>query len=188
MTGNDSFDSTPLPTTISDGKAYAVIGTGSSAMIGFLLWLLYIHSATGIAPSWTHSLPTWNAVCNGLSSIFIFSAIVAIRRRRPRLHAGLISIALAFSVLFLLSYIAYHTYHGDTRFAGQGWLRPTYFVMLISHILLSMVMVPMILTTLFFALTGRWSRHRTVARCTFPLWMYVSLTGVALYFFLRTSV
>ena len=188
MTGKDLSYPTLLPTTLSDGKAYATIGATSSAIIGILLWLLYLHSATGSAPDWTHSLPTWNAIFNGSSAIFVLSAIVAIRSHRPRLHAGLISIALAFSVLFLLSYIAYHTYHGDTRYIGQGWLRSIYFLILISHILLSIVMIPMILTTLFFALTGRWSRHREIARCTFPIWMYVSLTGVALYFFLRTSV
>jgi len=86
---------------------------------------------------------------------------------------------------FLVSYVVYHHFHGDTPFTGQGIIRPIYFFVLISHIVLSMVAVPLVLTTLFFAGTARFDRHKKIARITFPVWLYVSVTGVAVYFFLK---
>jgi len=87
--------------------------------------------------------------------------------------------------LFLTSYITYHFFHGDTRFTGQGSIRAVYFSILITHIGLSMVALPLILTTLWFALRDQFRFHRRVARWTFPIWLYVSVTGVMVYFFLR---
>jgi putative membrane protein len=86
---------------------------------------------------------------------------------------------------FLVSYIIYHHFHGDTRFGGEGLVRPIYFFVLISHIALSMVALPLVLTTLFFAGTEQFQRHKKLARFTFPIWLYVSVTGVAVYFFLK---
>ncbi len=86
---------------------------------------------------------------------------------------------------FLVSYIVYHHFHGDTRFGGHGLVRPIYFFVLISHIVMSMVALPLVLTTLFFAATEQFERHKKLARYTFPVWLYVSVTGVAVYFFLK---
>ena len=93
--------------------------------------------------------------------------------------------AFAASSLFLIGYIIHHTVHGDTKFLTTGWLRPTYFFILITHVVLSIVVLPMVLTTLFFAATKRWSAHRALARWTWPLWLYVSVTGVLVFVFLR---
>jgi putative membrane protein len=93
--------------------------------------------------------------------------------------------AVVCSALFLVSYVIYHSYQGDTKFLGTGWIRPTYFFILISHIILSVVVVPMILSTLFFSATRRFQAHRKIARWTYPIWLYVSITGVTVYLFLR---
>jgi putative membrane protein len=176
-----------LPDSLRDRTAYAVIGGTTALVLGFLFWLIYLNAPTGEVPIWTRRLPGLNAVFNGLSAGLVVAGVVAIRARRPRLHMGLIAGGLAFSALFLVSYILHHAYVGDTRFAGEGGIRVLYFFILISHILLSMIVVPMILTTLFFALTGRWRRHRKIARVTFPVWLYVSITGIAVFLFLRGS-
>ena len=97
----------------------------------------------------------------------------------------LIFAALGSSTLFFISYVVYHTFHGDTKFAGVGAIRPVYFLILISHILLSAVVVPMILTSLYLALSGKFLIHRRVARFTFPVWLYVSATGVAIFVMLK---
>jgi putative membrane protein len=94
--------------------------------------------------------------------------------------------ATVFSALFLLSYVTYHYFHGDTRFPGHGWVRPVYLSILASHILLSMIALPLILGTLWYALRTQFRFHRGVARWTFPIWLYVSLTGVVVYLVLRT--
>ena len=91
------------------------------------------------------------------------------------------------SALFLVGYLAYHYVHGDTKYLGQGWLRPVYFFILISHILTSALALPLCLTTLFFALRRRFDRHRRIARIALPIWLYVSVTGVLVFFFLRAS-
>ena len=93
--------------------------------------------------------------------------------------------AVVFSVLFLTSYIVYHHFHGDTPFPGQGFIRPVYFVILISHIGLSIIALPMVLTTLYYAGTRQFQTHRKIARYTLPIWLYVSVTGVAVFLFLK---
>jgi putative membrane protein len=93
--------------------------------------------------------------------------------------------ATVFSALFLVSYITYHYFHGDTRFPGQGWIRPVYFFILITHIGLSTLALPLILGTLWYALRNQFRFHRGVARWTLPVWLYVSVTGVIVYFLLN---
>ncbi len=93
--------------------------------------------------------------------------------------------ATVFSALFLVSYITYHFFHGDTHFPAHGWIRAVYFFILISHIGLSMVALPLILGTLWYALRNQFRFHRRIARWTFPIWLYVSVTGVIVYFFLK---
>jgi putative membrane protein len=92
--------------------------------------------------------------------------------------------AVLVASVFLASYVVYHHYHGDTRFEGRGLVRPVYFFVLVTHILGSMAALPMVLTTMFFAVTRRFDRHRRLARFTFPLWLYVSITGVLVFFLL----
>ena len=129
-------------------------------------------------------LPRLNALLNAASAILLSIAYVLIRRRRVKLHRLCMLSAFGLSALFLTSYVVYHAYAGSTRFAGPDWIRPIYYATLISHITLAALIVPLALTTLYRALRGAFARHRRIARWTLPLWLYVSVSGVAIYLML----
>ena len=123
-----------------------------------------------------------NACLNGLSGIFLLSGYTAIRWRKRGVHKVFMIAAVSASALFLISYVIYHVRAGKVvMFAGQGWIRPVYFTILISHTTLAIVMVPLIIITLRRALLERFDKHKLIARWTFPLWLYVSITGVIVY-------
>ena len=157
----------------------------SVALASFLLWLIYFKEVPARAPTWVSALPALNALFNGLCATCLVAGFLNIRRGKRRAHIRFMLSAVAFSTLFLVSYITYHHFHGDTPFPGQGVVRPIYFFVLISHISLSMLALPLVLGTLFYALRSQFSSHRRLARWTLPVWLYVSVTGVAVYFFLR---
>ena len=129
-------------------------------------------------------LPHWNAFLNGTSAVLLMAGFVFIRRKNVRMHRRLMLAGLAASVLFLISYLVYHAQVGSVRFQGQGWIRPLYFAVLLSHTLLAAAVVPFALITVWQALAGRFERHRRIARWTLPIWVYVSVTGVAVYLML----
>lgn len=156
----------------------------SAAAIGLLFWLIYGVETSGDASKWSF-LPATNAFFNALSASAVVVGLIHIRNGRKRAHGISMSIALTASALFLIGYIIHHTVHGDTKFLTQGWLRPTYFFILITHVVLSIAVLPMVLTTVFFAATRRWTAHRRLAKWTYPVWLYVSVTGVVVFFFLR---
>src|SRR5215471_4174081 len=133
---------------------------------------------------WTNVLPTVNAILNATSGILIVTGYVMIRRKKVRQHRACMIAAVCTSLLFLTSYIVYHSQHGATRFAGVGAARPVYFTILISHTLLAIVIVPLVIITLRRALASRFAKHIEIARWTFPLWVYVSITGVVVYLML----
>ena len=126
-------------------------------------------------------LPAVNAVLNGTSAVLIATAFGYIRRGRVETHRKLMLAAVATSALFLISYLTYHFNVGSVRFEGQGWSRPLYFSILITHTILAATVVPLVLITLNHGLRQRFMRHRRIARWTFPVWMYVSVTGVVIY-------
>jgi putative membrane protein len=130
-------------------------------------------------------LPAINAVFNGLSATSLLLGYGAIRRRNVRAHRFLMVSAFVLSSLFLTGYLSYHFVHGDTKFAGVGPIRAVYFALLISHILLSMSVVPLALTSFYFALTGAFERHKRLTRVFLPIWVYVSITGVVIFLMLR---
>jgi putative membrane protein len=167
----------------SRGAIYA-IGALSVLVAAFLIWLIYFKGRQA-APAWVASLPAANAAFNSMSALCLLAGYIRIRRKQQAAHKRFMLSAAGFSALFLVSYITYHYFHGDTRFPGQGWVRPVYFAILISHIGLSMVALPLIFATLYFSLSGQFRIHRKVARWTFPIWMYISVTGVAVFFVLR---
>lgn len=169
----------------SERRAFAVIGALSVLVLSFLFWLLYFREGAAEVPPWVSRLPVLNAGLNFTSAVLLVAGFVAIRVRKRELHMKLMLSAVGVSGLFLVSYVVYHHFQGDTRFLGEGLVRPIYFFILASHILLSMVALPLVLTTLFFAATRRFSRHRRLARFTFPVWLYVSVTGVAVFFLLK---
>lgn len=157
----------------------------SGLAISFLLWLVYIHHAPAdFAGRWTF-LPTLNALLNGLCAVTLCVGFYFIRRRNIVAHRTSMILAFAFSSAFLVSYVTNHALHGDTIFAGHGVVRTLYLSILASHIILSIVALPMVLTTFFFSLTGRFAIHRRIARITLPIWLYVSITGVVVFLFLR---
>jgi putative membrane protein len=169
----------------TERRAFAAIGALSAIVLGYLFWLLYGREGAGEPPSWTSSLPALNAALNFSNAILLLSGYFAIRRGKRDLHRKLMLFALFAASLFLASYVTYHHYHGDTRFTGQGPVRTAYFFVLVTHILGSMAALPLVLATVFFSLTQRFERHRRLARFTFPLWLYVSVTGVLVFFLLN---
>jgi putative membrane protein len=130
--------------------------------------------------SYTH-LPAINAILNGSSAVLLVTGYVFIRKGRIGHHLACMLSAFLLSALFLVSYLTYHAHVGHVRFQGQGWVRPVYFTILISHTLLAAVIVPMVLRTLFLAVHARFIEHRRLARWTLPIWLYVSITGVVIY-------
>ena len=129
-------------------------------------------------------LPHLNALLNSASAVLLLTGFAFIRRQRVRAHRNCQVSAVVTSTLFLASYLTYHYYHGATRFAGQGIARPIYFIILISHTILAIVIVPLVLVTLYRAARGDFTRHRKIARWTLPIWLYVSVTGVIVYLML----
>ncbi len=128
--------------------------------------------------------PVINATLNGASTILLLTGHWLISRRRIAQHRLVMLTAFATSTLFLISYLYYHFHVGSVRFQGTGWTRPVYFSILISHVLLAIAIVPLVIVTLTRALRERFDKHRAIARWTFPLWLYVSVTGVLVYFML----
>lgn len=126
-------------------------------------------------------LPPIYATINGITAVLLVAAVLAIRRGNQRLHELLIKICIACSIAFLGMYVAYHMTSESTPFGGEGWVRTVYFVILLTHILLSIVIIPFVLITFVRGLTGRYKEHKKIARITFPLWLYVAVTGVIVY-------
>lgn len=130
-------------------------------------------------------LPHLNAVLNSLSALFLVAGYLFIRRGMIPQHRAVMTGALISSTLFLISYLTYHfVFHGLTRFAEQGRVRILYLVILFTHTVLAVVILPFVLVTVMRALRGDFARHRRVARWTFPMWLYVSVTGVIVYLML----
>ena len=128
--------------------------------------------------------PVINASLNGVSAVLLLIGRWFIGKGRVASHRATMIAAVITSALFLISYLYYHAHVGSVRFQGTGWSRPVYFTILISHVTLAAAIVPLVIITLTRALRERFDRHRAIARWTFPLWLYVSVTGVLVYFML----
>ena len=157
----------------------------SGLAVSFLLWLLYIHHASADFTGRWMFLPVLNALLNGLCAIALCVGLYFIKRRNREAHRTSMLVALTLSSIFLVSYIVNHALHGDTIFPGHSPVRTLYLSILASHVSLSIVALPMVITTFFFSLTGRFAMHRRIARWTFPIWLYVSITGVVVFVFLK---
>ena len=127
------------------------------------------------------TLPAVNAALNATSGIFLLTGYVLIKKRQINAHRNAMLAAFASSTLFLTSYLVYHYHAGSRPFPGTGAIRLVYFAILISHVLLAMAILPLAISTLTKGLRGQYARHKRVAKWTFPLWMYVSVTGVVVY-------
>lgn len=128
-----------------------------------------------------HIFAKINAVINSIVSVLLLAGLIAVKFRKYRLHKRLMISAILLSVLFLLSYICHHLLAGDTKFGGEGAIRYVYFIILITHIILAAIILPFILFTSYRALIAEWPQHRRLARITWPIWFYVSVTGVVVY-------
>jgi putative membrane protein len=131
-----------------------------------------------------HQLPTLNAALNGTSALLLVFGYRFIRRREITAHRTCMIAACAVSALFLISYLAYHYQVGTVRFPGSGWLRGLYLTVLLSHTLLAALVPPLAIMTLWRAVAERFDKHRRLARWTLPIWLYVSITGVIVYWML----
>jgi uncharacterized membrane protein YozB (DUF420 family) len=129
-------------------------------------------------------LPTVNASLNAATAVALLTGYACIRRRRIAAHRACMLTALGLSALFLTSYLYYHAHIGSKSFTGEGWIRPVYFTILISHTALAVTVVPLALTTAYRGLKRRHPMHERLARWTLPIWLYVSVTGVVVYLFL----
>lgn len=126
-------------------------------------------------------LPPIYATTNGITAIVLVWAVIAIKNGKRKLHERLMTFAIALSVAFLVMYVAYHMTADSTKFGGEGAIRYVYFIILITHILLSIAIIPLVLITYVRALSQRFDRHKKIAKITFPLWLYVAVTGVVVY-------
>ena len=127
-------------------------------------------------------LPPIYATTNAITAILLVLAVVMIKKGNQRMHERLMKTAITFSVLFLVLYVLYHMTSDSTTYGGEGAIRYVYFFLLISHILLSIVVIPFVLVTYVRAISGKFKMHKKIARITFPLWLYVAVTGVIVYF------
>jgi putative membrane protein len=166
------------------GWVVAAIITVSAAASLFLGWLVYYHAPLDLAGTELAFLPALNAFLNALAAIALVVGFGFIRAGRIAPHRASMFTAFVFSSLFLAAYITNYALHGEMHFHGVGAIRSVYFPLLISHIILAVVVLPMILITFFLSLSGRFPAHRRLARWTFPVWLYVSVTGVIVYLML----
>lgn len=170
-TATTSKPSAAIPVT-------AIIGISVVATL-FLFWLIYVHPASDAAAQHYTFLPNLNALLNGLAAIALLAGFYFVRTHRIKAHRNSMMTAFVFSSLFLISYVANHALHGDTLYpVHNATYYHAYLPILISHIILATLALPIVLITFYLSLSGRIRTHRKVARFTFPLWLYVSVTGV----------
>jgi putative membrane protein len=163
------------------GVVAAIIGVSAVASL-FLFWLVYFHAPADVTGTHLLFLPALNALLNALAAVALFTGFLFIRAQNVSAHRASMFAAFVFSSVFLVAYITNYALHGEMVFPKDaGAVRWVYFPLLISHIILAVVALPMILITFFLSLSGRFPAHRRLARWTFPIWLYVSVTGVIVY-------
>ena len=159
----------------------ALVSTVAVAVIGYILR----REAGPTGQVDLSFVPAVNAVCNALAATCLVAGWVAVKRKAVLFHRACMLTAFALSAVFLVGYLAYHYVHGDTVYTGVGLGRTVYLVVLASHVVLSMTVVPGALSSFYFAFTKQLDRHRQLNRVFLPIWLYVSVTGVVIYFMLR---
>ena len=150
-----------------------------SIIIPLVVALLFRIRLDGVQPF--TFLPPIYAAINGYTAIILLAALWAIKNRKITLHEQLMKTAIGLSLSFLVMYVAYHLTSDPTPFGGEGWVRSFYYVILISHILLSVAIIPLVLISYVRAISQQFTSHRKIARITFPIWLYITITGVIIY-------
>jgi putative membrane protein len=153
-----------------------IISIAVPAVVAALFFLPGMHIGTDVS-----MLPALNAVINGTVSVLLITGVWFIKNGKQQQHRACMIAAFGLSALFLVSYVIYHSATESTPYGGEGWIRTVYFIILLTHIVLAAAILPLILITLSRALSKRFDKHRKIARITFPLWLYVSVTGVIVY-------
>lgn len=172
------------PAGSGEERAARVAIAAVSAAVVLLVAVLLLGRPAGGTAGGAPPLATVNAILNGTSAALLATGYALVRSGRPRAHRAAMLAAFTASALFLASYLAHHATSGSRAFGGQGWIRWVYFPVLISHVVLAAVILPLALGTLYRAWRGQFERHRRLARWTLPLWLYVSVTGVVVYWLL----
>jgi putative membrane protein len=173
---------TSKPNTLRTPPAIiATIILVSALASALICYLVYFHAPSDVSGTQLRSLPLLNAILNALSTVALLIGYGFIMKRRLVPHRNAMFAAFFFSSIFLVSYLTNFTLHGETHFNRLNPWWPFYWKLLLSHVLLSIMALPMILITFFLSLTGRFPAHRKLARYTFPIWLYVSVTGVIVY-------
>ena len=157
--------------------------TAISVIIPLVVALLYLIPKPKVEEELTF-LPFWNAIINGTTTLVLIAGGIAIKKGHWKTHRSLMITALLLSVLFLISYVTYHATSDPTSYGGEGGLAYLYYFILITHIILAAAIVPLVLITVIRAWTGKFDKHRKIAVWTYPLWLYVTITGVLVYLFL----
>ena len=171
----------------SEGVYLALNGIVSVVALGILTWILVLRTPASDGGALSF-MPAVNATFNAISATCVVLGLIAIRRQQKNIHRALMLSALGSSALFLVGYLVYHYVHGDTRFPSENPLRMLYLALLASHVILSIIALPMVFWTFILALRGKFARHKRFAKFTFPLWLYVSVTGVIVFLMLRTAL
>jgi putative membrane protein len=170
----------------SDRPFFLLNGVVSAAAVSLIGYLLLIHKGDGSGLD-LRFMPAVNASLNATAACLLVAAYVAVKRRALKAHQYLMLSALGASALFLVGYLAYHFVHGDTKYPAGAPFRGLYLFILASHVILSIAVVPMVFSALYFAWRKQFDRHRRLTRVTLPIWLYVSVTGVLVFLMLRWS-
>jgi putative membrane protein len=171
----------------ADRAFFAFAGVLSMVVLVFLGWILRLRPHAGDADAAFAFLPAVNASLNGIAATLLTAGWVAIRRGARRVHQYCMVAAFGASALFFVGYSIYHWAHGDTRYPGTGLVRSLYLGVLASHVILSALVPPLALVAFWFAFRGAFERHKRVTRWALPIWLYVSVTGVAIFLMLRAA-
>ena len=169
---------------VQEQKANRVINILSLAIPIAVAVLLSIRQKVDLG-SWTTYLPHINGVINTATSVLLLMGLYFIRQKNVTAHKRTMLTAFTLGSVFLVSYVLYHLTNESTPFGGQGWVRPVYYFLLVSHIVLSVVVVWFVLRAVYFALNGQIARHKQTVKYAFPIWLYVSITGVIVYLMIR---
>lgn len=176
-----------LTTAPSDRPFWIVNAVVSILALALLTYLLLIRTASPSDPTALAFMPAVNACFNAAAAVLLVLAVMAIRKKKVARHQALMLSAFASSALFLVGYLAYHYVHGDTKYPGTGAARGIYLAILASHVILSIPVVPMCLAAFYYAFRRNFVTHRKITKILFPVWLYVSVTGVLVFAMLRSA-
>ncbi len=166
----------------NDSRYLAIIAVLSIAIPVVVAYLFYMPKSGDTAPVNVSFLPKLHAILNSLTAVALVVGYYFIKKGRQAAHRGAMLTAFVLSSLFLISYVTYHYFGKSTSYGGEGIMRTVYLFILVTHIILAAVIVPLVLLTVYFAITGQFRKHTRFSRWTFPIWLYVAVTGVLVYF------